>query len=96
MIYPLFRPLLFALDPETAHELTFAGLDLAVKSGAAHAFTREVPASPVTAMGLTFPNRVGVATRGQRRISKAYGLVVSGGAAAVGGNARSRASCQTR
>ena len=35
MIYPLFRPLLFALDPETAHEMTFAGLDLAARCGAA-------------------------------------------------------------
>ena len=30
MFYPLFRPLLFALDPETAHELAFASLDAAV------------------------------------------------------------------
>ena len=29
MLYPLFRPLLFALDPETAHDVAFAGLDAA-------------------------------------------------------------------
>jgi len=61
MIYPLVRPLLFALDPETAHDITFAGLDLAVRCGAAHAFAQHVPASKVTAMGLEFPNRIGLA-----------------------------------
>ena len=40
MIYPLFRPLLFALDPETAHEMTFASLDLAVRCGVAQAIPR--------------------------------------------------------
>ena len=29
MLYPLFRPLLFALDPETAHDVAFAALDAA-------------------------------------------------------------------
>ena len=78
MIYPLFRPLLFALDPETAHELTFAGLDLAVRSGAAHAFAREVPASPVTAMGLAFPNRVGVAAGLDKNAAHIDGLAALG------------------
>jgi dihydroorotate dehydrogenase len=51
--YGLARPLLFSLDPETAHRLTL-GL-----SG----FLRypEVKASPVTSMGLHFPNPVGLA-----------------------------------
>src|SRR6266540_5735869 len=35
MLYPLFRPLLFALDPEIAHELTLAGLDAAASLGVA-------------------------------------------------------------
>lgn len=60
-MYPLFRPLFFALDPETAHELVFAGLDAAAHAGLARAFAPRVPASPVTAMGLAFPNRVGLA-----------------------------------
>jgi hypothetical protein len=33
MIYPFFRPLLFALDPETAHDMAFASLDVAAKLG---------------------------------------------------------------
>jgi dihydroorotate dehydrogenase len=61
MIYPLFRPLLFALDPETAHEMAFASLDLAERCGIAHTLVPDVPRSPVTAMGLAFPNRVGLA-----------------------------------
>ena len=60
-MYPLLRPLLFALDPETAHDLTFAGLDAAAHTGLARAFAPRVPDSPVTAMGLSFPNRVGLA-----------------------------------
>ena len=61
MIYPLVRPLLFALDPETAHDLTFAGLDAAASLGLAQLAARKVPRSPVRAMGLDFPNRVGLA-----------------------------------
>ena len=60
-MYPLFRPFLFALDPETAHDLVFAGLDAAAKVGLARVFAPQVPPSPVVAMGLTFPNRVGLA-----------------------------------
>ena len=55
MLYALARPLLFALDPETAHNaaLKFAGL--------AGAFTAAPPACPVRVMGLDFPNPVGLA-----------------------------------
>lgn len=60
-MYPLFRPFLFALDPETAHDMVFAGLDAAARIGLARAFAPQVPDSPVSAMGLQFPNRVGLA-----------------------------------
>lgn len=55
MLYALARPLLFALDPETAHNaaLRFAGL--------AGLFAEKPPACPVRAMGLDFPNPVGLA-----------------------------------
>ena len=55
MLYALARPLLFALDPETAHNaaLKFAGL--------AGAFAAAPPACPVRVMGLEFPNPVGLA-----------------------------------
>jgi len=78
MIYPLFRPLLFALDPETAHEMTFAGLDLAARCGAAHAFTRHLPPSPVTAMGLEFPNRIGLAAGLDKNAAHIDGLAALG------------------
>ena len=55
MLYALARPLLFTLDPETAHNaaLRFAGL--------AGLFTPQPPPCPVHAMGLDFPNPVGLA-----------------------------------
>ena len=55
MLYALARPLLFALDPETAHNvaLRFSGL--------AGLFTPKPPACPVHVMGLDFPNPVGLA-----------------------------------
>jgi dihydroorotate dehydrogenase len=55
MLYSLARPLLFSLDPETAHEVT---LRLA---GAASFFSSSIPKAPVRVMGLDFPNPVGLA-----------------------------------
>ena len=55
MLYSLARPLLFSLDPETAHEVT---LRLAE---AARFFSGPVPKAPVRVMGLDFPNPVGLA-----------------------------------
>ena len=60
MLYALARPLLFALDPETAHHFTLGIADAAHAAGLS-AFYRKVPASPVRAMGLDFPNPVGLA-----------------------------------
>ncbi|WP_417070705.1 quinone-dependent dihydroorotate dehydrogenase [Niveibacterium terrae] len=57
-LYSLIRPALFTLDPETAHELTIRSL---------HNFGGCLPAacrradSPVEVMGLSFPNRIGLA-----------------------------------
>lgn len=55
MLYALARPLLFALDPETAHRvaLQFAGL--------AGRLLSKPPPCPVRAMGLEFSNPVGLA-----------------------------------
>jgi dihydroorotate dehydrogenase len=57
-LYPLLRPLLFSLPPETAHNLSLNGLDQAAKLGVVR---QKLPADPVTVMGITFPNRVGLA-----------------------------------
>jgi dihydroorotate dehydrogenase len=61
MLYPLVRPLLFALDPETAHDATLAGLDAAAALGVGRLAGPRPPPSPVSAMGLGFPNRIGLA-----------------------------------
>jgi dihydroorotate dehydrogenase len=78
MLYPLFRPLLFALDPEAAHHAAFSGLDAAAKLGLASVFAPKVPASPVTAMGLSFPNRVGVAAGLDKNAEHVDGLAALG------------------
>lgn len=56
MFYSLLRPLLFALDPETAHHLTLRAADRF-----AALLPSRVPSSPVRVMGLEFPNPVGLA-----------------------------------
>ena len=58
--YCLVRPFAFALDPETAHELTIGGMATLQKFGLAPAY-RPLCAAPVTVMGIEFPNRVGLA-----------------------------------
>lgn len=57
-LYSLLRPLLFSLAPETAHNLSLDALDRTAKLGL---MKQSLPADPVTAMGITFPNRVGLA-----------------------------------
>lgn len=57
MFYALLRPAMFALDAEHAHELT-----LSLLSRFGHCLPpRFIPADPVHAMGLTFPNPIGLA-----------------------------------
>jgi dihydroorotate dehydrogenase len=57
--YTLIRPLLFALDAERAHEITLRSLSLASSLGLVR--TARPTGSPVTVMGIQFPNRVGLA-----------------------------------
>jgi dihydroorotate dehydrogenase len=78
MLYQAFRPILFALDPESAHELAFGSLDLAAHVGIARWLLPAVPASPVTAMGLAFPNRVGVAAGLDKNAEHIDGLAAFG------------------
>jgi dihydroorotate dehydrogenase len=78
MLYSLCRPLLFALDPESAHKATFASLDAAAKLGVAPFFVPMPPASPVTAMGLGFPNRIGVAAGLDKNAEHIDGLAALG------------------
>ena len=65
-MYPLLRPLLFALPPECSHRLALRALALlqATPGGLALlrlAYGRRAPALPVEVMGLRFPNPLGLA-----------------------------------
>ncbi|RDI99701.1 quinone-dependent dihydroorotate dehydrogenase [Dyella solisilvae] len=60
-MYNLIRPLLFALDAETAHGLTLYGLDVAQRSNFAHLVAKPPAELPTTALGIRFPNPVGLA-----------------------------------
>ncbi len=61
MLYSAVRPLLFTLDPETAHCASLASLDALNRLGAASFLATAAPRIPVRAMGLDFPNPVGLA-----------------------------------
>lgn len=56
MLYPLVRPLLFALDPERAHRLAVGALQAAGKGP-----QRRLGGTALDLMGLRFPNRLGLA-----------------------------------
>ncbi|HEX7636373.1 MAG TPA: quinone-dependent dihydroorotate dehydrogenase [Noviherbaspirillum sp.] len=60
LLYTLARPLLFSLDPETAHNLTLPALKRAATCGVTSFIARPHP-DPRTVMGITFPNPVGLA-----------------------------------
>jgi dihydroorotate dehydrogenase len=59
--YPLARRALFAMDAETAHDLTLKSLQRAYECGATRALMHAAPLAPITLMGLRLPNSVGLA-----------------------------------
>jgi dihydroorotate dehydrogenase len=62
MLYPLIRKFFFALDAETAHGIGMSGISFLNAAGfAALVAPRPVTPCPVEAMGLKFPNPVGLA-----------------------------------
>jgi dihydroorotate dehydrogenase len=61
MLYPLIRKFFFALDAETAHGIGMGGVSLLKSSGFGACLVKPVKACPVEAMGLKFPNPVGLA-----------------------------------
>jgi dihydroorotate dehydrogenase len=61
MLYPLIRKFFFALDAETAHGIGMRGVSLLDATGFAGLLAKPVPSCPVDAMGLRFPNPVGLA-----------------------------------
>ncbi len=58
MLYDLARPLFFAFDAETAHELSLAALS---RAGRLLPPATPLAATPTKVMGIEFPNRVGLA-----------------------------------
>lgn len=60
-LYPLLRPLLFALDAETAHSVTLKLLKAAHISGLSALLYPTISDKPVNVMGLNFKNPVGLA-----------------------------------
>ncbi len=60
MLYQLAKPLLFRLDPETAHDVTLGLIARAHRLGLLPTKTFQ-SAQPTRAMGLDFPNPVGLA-----------------------------------
>ena len=61
MLYSILRRALFSLDPEIAHGLGMKGMAAAHALHLSRLLAKPVPADPVTVMGLTFPNPVGLA-----------------------------------
>lgn len=59
--YPLLRPLLFTLDPETAHHTTLVLLKLAHSTGLSALSRAQSTDKPVSVMGLNFKNPLGLA-----------------------------------
>ncbi len=59
--YALPKSLLFTLDPETAHDLTMAGLARFQNTPLACLWGQERISDPVEIAGLKFPNRIGMA-----------------------------------
>ncbi|MDT8407894.1 MAG: quinone-dependent dihydroorotate dehydrogenase [Methylococcales bacterium] len=60
-VYSALQPLLFQLPPETAHNLSLNGLKCLHGLGATSWLAQTPPPKPVSLMGLTFANPVGLA-----------------------------------
>jgi len=60
-LYALARPLLFSLEPETAHHLVLPALRCAARYSLTDFLGQRPAADPRSVMGITFPNPVGMA-----------------------------------
>lgn len=65
-LYRLVRPILFSLDPERSHDLVLDTLAMLSRSPSAcnllgRMYANKLPALPTTAMGIDFPNPIGLA-----------------------------------
>lgn len=60
-MYSLIQKALFCLPAEASHSITLPLLDISHRTGLISLVRSEVPAAPLTLMGLEFPNSVGLA-----------------------------------
>jgi dihydroorotate dehydrogenase len=60
-LYPLIRPALFSLDPETSHTVTLKLLKFGYQTGLTKLIRPRDTENPLTVMGLKFENPVGLA-----------------------------------
>lgn len=60
-IYPIMKPFLFMLDAERAHDVTLASLKFANQYGLLPVLVPKLVEQATTVMGISFPNRVGLA-----------------------------------
>lgn len=82
-MYSLARSLLFRLDPEVAHRWVVSGIGLAgrihpLNQYLADAWRGRLPSYPVQAMGLTFPNPIGIAAGLDKDVQAFDGLALFG------------------
>lgn len=61
MLYPLARKALSQLDPEKAHDLTIRQLQRLINSPLQYVIRQSVATKPLTCMGLSFSNPLGLA-----------------------------------
>ncbi|WP_372591131.1 quinone-dependent dihydroorotate dehydrogenase [Guyparkeria sp.] len=77
-LFPLVRPLLFRLPPETAHRVTLGMLDLAARTPWCGWQRKAIAEDPTTVMGIDFPNRVGLAAGLDKNAAHVDGLACLG------------------
>ena len=77
-MYPLLRALLFRLPTEMSHHLSLDALQLAAKLRLSGLLAGPVPNLPTTAMGIRFPNPVGLAAGLDKNGDYIEGLVALG------------------
>ncbi|MDB4512298.1 quinone-dependent dihydroorotate dehydrogenase [Arenicella sp.] len=86
-MYSLIKPLVFALDPELAHDLSLATLEFISKqpfltSNLAKFYANSVPEMPVSCMGLHFKHPIGLAA-GLDKDARAFAAFCALGFSAV-------------
>lgn len=74
MSYKLIKPLLFSLSPEAAHDLTVGSLALPGSRALLRPLSGFTVCDPIKLMGLTFPNRVGLAAGLDKDATSVSGL----------------------